>query len=157
MNILNIHFKKRDQVETTLQDFSSNYYLIINTASKCGLTPQFDGLEEINKHYGPKGLVTLGFPSGQFDNQELATADQANQFCKINYGVTFPIMDKIEVNGENAAPLFKALKEAQSGPNGKDIQWNFTKFIVDDSGNVLKRFEPKDEPSLIAEYLETLF
>ncbi len=157
MNILDIEFLTRAQEHTTLRNFPAKYYLIINTASKCGLTPQFEGLEAIHKHFKDQGLVTIGFPCGQFGGQELATSEEANQFCKLNYGVTFEIMDKIKVNGAEAAKLFVALKAQMPDEESESIKWNFTKFIVDDQGTVLKRFGPKDDPAIVAEYLATLF
>lgn len=156
MNTLDIKFLNKAKEEKALRDYEGKYYMIINTASKCGLTPQFDGLEEINKNFKEKGLVTIGFPCGQFANQELDSAEKADEFCRLNYGVTFEIMDKIDVNGKNEAPLFTELKKQQGGLLGSTIKWNFTKFIVDDQGNVIKRFGPKDEPSKIEEYLNDL-
>lgn len=156
MNILNIKFLDRAKNEKSLSNYDGKYYLVINTASKCGLTPQFDGLEAINQEFKDKGLVTVGFPCGQFAGQELATADEADAFCKVNYGVTFQIMDKLKVNGKDASPLFKELKAQMPGPDGERIKWNFTKFLIDSEGNVIKRFEPKQEPIVIKEYLDTI-
>lgn len=157
MNTLDIQFLNRAKETKTLRDYPGKYYLIINTASKCGLTPQFDGLEAINQQFKDQGLVTLGFPCDQFKDQEFADADQAEEFCRLNYGVTFEIMDKVDVNGPNTTPLFKQLKEQQGGILGSKIKWNFTKFIVDDEGNVIKRFGPTDKPEKVAEYLKTKF
>lgn len=156
MNTLDIKFLNKAKEEKSLRDYEGKYYMIINTASKCGLTPQFDGLEEINKNFKEKGLVTIGFPCGQFANQELDSAEKADEFCRLNYGVTFEIMDKIDVNGANEAPLFTELKKQQGGLLRSAIKWNFTKFIVDDQGNVLKRFGPKEEPNKIGDYLNDL-
>ncbi len=156
MNILDIKFLNREKNEVTLRDFNGSYFLIINTASKCGLTPQFDGLEQINQEFKDKGLVTLGFPCSQFANQELDTADEASQFCRLNHGVTFELMDKVKVNGEDTAPLWVELKKQQKGLAGSAIKWNFTKFIVDNEGNVIKRFAPKDEPQVVSQFLQTL-
>lgn len=157
MNILDIQFNDRSKNPRSLREFGGKYYLIINTASKCGLTPQFEGLEQINKTFKNDGLVTIGFPCSQFAGQEFATSSEANQFCKLNYGVTFEIMDKIDVNGRNESPLFKSLKDAISDEESREIKWNFTKFIVSGDGEVLKRFGPKDEPELVLQYLETIF
>lgn len=157
MNILDIKFLNRAKQEKTLREYPGKYYLVINTASKCGLTPQFEGLEVINKRFKEQGLVTIGFPCSQFAGQELATADEANQFCKLNYGVTFEIMDKLDVNGKNTAPLFAELKAQMADEESPDIKWNFTKFIVDDQGQVIKRFGPKDEPAVVESYIATLF
>ncbi len=152
MDLLNIEFKDRAGKPRTLIDFEAKYYLIINTASKCGLAPQFEGLEKIYQDYKDHGLHLIGFPSQQFEDQELDTANEAYEFCKLNYGVTFDIMDFVYINGENEAPLYAELKKQVPG----DIKWNFTKFLVDYNGSVIKRFEPEVEPSEIHEYLEEL-
>lgn len=157
MNILDIKFLNRAHEEKTLRDYDGKFYLIINTASKCGLTPQFDGLEAINQQFKDQGLVTLGFPCDQFKDQEFDDADQAEEFCRLNYGVTFEIMDKVDVNGANQAPLFAELKKQQGGVLGAKIKWNFTKFIVDSEGTVIKRFGPTEKPEKISEYLTTKF
>lgn len=156
MNILDIKFLNKSKKETSLSEYEGKYYLIINTASKCGLTPQFDGLEEINQEFKDKGLVTVGFPCGQFANQELDSAEAADEFCRLNYGVTFEIMDKVDVNGSDEAPIFTELKKQQKGMMGSAIKWNFTKFIVDANGQAIKRFGPKDEPEKIKKYLTEL-
>lgn len=156
MNNLDIKFLDRSLTETDLSAFGGQYYLVINTASKCGLTPQFDGLEEINQEYKDKGLVTIGFPCGQFAGQELDSADAANEFCRLNYGVTFPIMDKVDVNGKNTTPLFAALKSQMPDEESEDIKWNFTKFLIDSEGTVIKRFGPKQEPAEIKQFIATL-
>ncbi len=154
MNILDIEFLDRAKQQKTLKDYEGKLYLIINTASKCGLTPQFDGLEAINKKYQDKGLVTLGFPCDQFKDQEFDTAEEASEHCRLNYGVTFPILDKIDVNGENEAPIFTELKKQQGGLFGSKIKWNFTKFIVDGNGKVIKRFGPTEKPAKIEKFIE---
>lgn len=156
MSVLDIKFLNRAKEETTLHAYPAKYYLVINTASKCGLTPQFEGLEAIHKQFKDKGLVTIGFPCKQFAGQELANANEANQFCKLNYGVTFEIMDMLDVNGKNTAPLFAELKSQMPDEESEDIKWNFTKFIVDQNGTVVKRFGPKQEPQLVYDYLSTL-
>ncbi len=153
MNILDIKFLDRIKEEKSLRDYEGKLYLVINTASKCGLTPQFDGLEAINKQFKEKGLVTLGFPCDQFKDQEFDTAEEASEHCRLNYWVTFPILDKIDVNGENEAPLFTELKKQKGGLFGSKIKWNFTKFIVDAEGNVIKRFGPAEKPSKIEKYI----
>lgn len=153
MNILDIKFLNKAKVEKSLRDYDAKYYLVINTASKCGLTPQFDGLEAINQQYKDKGLVTIGFPCDQFKDQEFDSAEKADEFCRLNYGVTFEIMDKIDVNGVNEAPLFAELKRQKGGFLGSKIKWNFTKFVVDSEGNVIKRFAPTDKPEKISKYL----
>ncbi len=156
MNNLDIKFLDRSKTETNLRAFAGQYYLVINTASKCGLTPQFDGLEAINQEFKDKGLVTIGFPCGQFADQELDSADAANEFCRLNYGVTFPLMDKVDVNGENTTPLFAALKSQMPDEENEDIKWNFTKFLIDAEGTVIKRFGPKEEPTEIKKFITTL-
>lgn len=156
MNTLDIKFLNKAKEEKSLRDYKGKYYLIINTASKCGLTPQFDGLEEINKKFQDKGLVTLGFPCDQFKDQEFDSAEEANEFCRLNYGVTFEIMDKVDVNGANEAPLFIELKHQKGGLFGSKIKWNFTKFIVDGEGKVIKRFSPTDKPAKIEKFLNNV-
>ncbi len=156
MNILNIEFKNRMHENTKLSNYQGKFYLVINTASKCGLTPQFDGLEAINQQFKDKGLVTVGFPCGQFAGQELADGDAANEFCKLNYGVTFDIMEKVDVNGANTTPIFAEMKKQMPDEESADIKWNFTKFLINDQGQVVKRFGPKEEPTAISEYLSTI-
>ncbi|MDC7247345.1 MAG: glutathione peroxidase [Sphaerochaetaceae bacterium] len=121
--------------------------LIVNTASKCGFTGQYAGLEKLYKEYKDRGLVVLGFPCDQFAHQEPGTDEQISQFCSLNYGVTFPIMSKINVNGDDAHPLYVWLKERANGLFGSSIKWNFTKFLISGDGKRVKRFGPKVEPS----------
>ena len=121
--------------------------LIVNTASKCGFTPQFAGLEELWKSYASKGLVVIGFPSNQFGSQDPGANDEIASFCQLNYGVDFPMMGKVEVNGDNAHPLWKWLTQEAPGILGtKAIKWNFTKFLVGKDGHVIKRYAPTDSP-----------
>jgi glutathione peroxidase len=121
--------------------------LIVNTASECGFTPQFKGLEQLWQDYGPKGLVILGFPSNEFGGQDPGSNDQIASFCEMNYGVSFPMMEKVKVNGAEAHPLWKFLKSERPGILGLEaIKWNFTKFLVGRDGRVLKRFAPNDAP-----------
>jgi glutathione peroxidase len=121
--------------------------LVVNTASKCGFTPQFAGLEELWKTYRDKGLVVIGFPSNQFGAQDPGPNDEIAEFCQINYGVSFPMMAKVDVNGEQAHPLWKWLTAEAPGILGtKSIKWNFTKFLVGKNGQVIKRFAPNDSP-----------
>ncbi|MEK0314203.1 glutathione peroxidase [Cohnella sp. 56] len=140
-----------EQVE--LSAYEGKVLVIANTASKCGLTPQYEGLQALYEQYADQGLVVLGFPCNQFAEQEPGSASEVEQFCKINYGVTFPLFAKSDVNGENALPLFKHLV-AETG--GQDIAWNFTKFVIDREGNVVKRFEPKETPESMTAELEAL-
>ncbi len=153
MNLLNIEFKDRNGQNKTLIDFEAKYYLVVNTASKCGLATQFEGLEELSREFKDNGLHVIGFPSQQFENQEYDTAEEAYEYCKLNYGVSFDIMNLLYINGEQEDPLYTELKRQVPG----DIKWNFTKFLIDYNGNVLKRFEPEVEPAEIREYLENLF
>jgi glutathione peroxidase len=129
--------------------------LIVNTASACGYTPQFAGLEELHKEYGGKGLVVLGFPCNQFGSQDPGSNEEISQFCQLNYGVSFPMMAKIDVNGDKAHPLYKWLaKEAPGVLGTTSIKWNFTKFLIGKDGEVLKRYAPQDEPVKLKKDIE---
>lgn len=142
--------------EVKMADYKGKVVLIVNTASKCGLTPQFTELEELYKKYKDQGLEILGFPCGQFANQELESSKEITNFCQLNYGVTFTMFEKIDVNGDNAHPLYKYLKDQAKGLFGKNIKWNFTKFLVDGNGNIVKRFAPTVKPSKINEDIKKL-
>ncbi len=121
--------------------------LIVNTASECGFTPQFKGLEQLWEDYGPRGLVVIGFPSNEFGGQDPGSNDQIASFCEMNYGVSFPMMEKVKVNGSDAHPLWKFLKSEKPGILGIEaIKWNFTKFLVGRDGQVVKRYAPNDAP-----------
>ena len=120
--------------------------LIANTASKCGFTPQYKELEELHKKYKDQGLKVLAFPCNQFGKQEPGSNEEIKNFCEINYGVTFDVFEKVDVNGENTHPVFKYLKEQTGGILGKSIKWNFTKFLVDKNGNVIDRYAPTTTP-----------
>jgi glutathione peroxidase len=138
-----------------LSQFKDKVMLIVNTASACGFTPQFGGLEELHKTYGGKGLVVLGFPCNQFASQDKGSNDEIAEFCQINYGVSFPMMAKIDVNGSNAHPLYQWMsKEAPGLLGSKAIKWNFTKFLVGKDGTVLKRYAPTDTPASLAHDIE---
>lgn len=137
--------------EYPLSKHRGDVVLIVNTASKCGFTPQFEGLEKLYKDHKDKGFTVIGFPSNQFGAQDPGTNEEIRSFCKRNYGVTFPIMGKIDVNGEHAAPLYNFLKKEEGGILGDDIKWNFTKFLVDKYGNVVKRYAPTTTPEDIEE------
>jgi glutathione peroxidase len=140
-----------------LQQYSGKALLIVNTASKCGFTPQYSGLEALYQRYRDRGLVVLGFPCNQFGEQEPGTPSEIGAFCQQNYGVTFPVFEKIDVNGEAAHPLYEWLKQSAPGLLGsKRIKWNFTKFLVDRNGKVVERYAPKDEPESIAGDIEKL-
>ncbi len=147
---------RKNGKNVNLEEHKGKVMLIVNTASKCGLTPQFEGLESIYKNYKDKGLTILGFPCDQFAKQEYSDNKEITNFCKINYGVTFPIYDKIDVNGKNAHPLFNYLKNEKKGFLSKEIKWNFTKFLVDKNGKVVKRFAPTVTPEKIIPYIEKL-
>ncbi len=131
--------------------------LVVNTASRCGFTPQYDGLEKLHRDFADKGFEVLGFPCNQFGGQEPGDAEEIAQFCKVNFDVTFPLMEKIDVNGDDASPLFDWMKAEAPGLMGsKAIKWNFTKFLVDREGSVVKRYAPQDRPERIAKDIEKL-
>jgi len=139
-----------------LQRFEGQVLLIVNTASACGFTPQYRGLEALHQTLHPRGLSVLGFPCNQFGNQEPGDAKQIEQFCTKNYGVTFPMFAKIDVNGNNAHPLFSYLKSEKAGPLGPSIKWNFTKFLVNRSGKVVARHAPTAKPEGLKREIEAL-
>jgi glutathione peroxidase len=139
-----------------LAQYRGQPLLIINTASKCGFTPQYDGLQELHETYGPQGLVVLGFPCGQFANQEPGDDATIDEFCRLNHGVTFPLSTKIDVNGKDTDPVFAFLKENSKGLLGSAIKWNFTKFLVAGDGVTVKRYSPKTEPAQLAPDIEAL-
>jgi glutathione peroxidase len=141
----------------SLAEFTGRVLLIVNTASKCGFTPQYAGLEHLYRSYKDRGFVVLGFPCNQFGQQEPGSAHDIGTFCERNYGVTFPIFAKIHVNGPAAHPLFKFLKDRKPGLFGtKAIKWNFTKFLIDRDGNVVSRFAPATRPADLAGPIERL-
>lgn len=143
--------------DKAIADFKGQVLLIVNTASKCGFTPQFKGLEELYEKYKDKGLAVLGFPCNQFLNQDPADDAQISEFCELNYGVTFPMFAKIDVNGDGADPIFKHLTSAAPGLLGsKAVKWNFTKFLVDRNGKVISRYAPATKPEDIAADIEKL-
>lgn len=138
-----------------LAQWRGKVLLIVNVASKCGFTPQYQGLEALWRKYGPRGLVVLGFPCDQFGHQEPGDAEEIRRFCSLTYDVTFPMFAKIEVNGANAHPLWKWLKAEKGGLLGIDaIKWNFTKFLVGRDGRVLRRYAPTDAPESLAAEIE---
>ncbi len=140
-----------------LSHYKGKVLLIVNTASKCGFTPQYKGLEALYQKYGKRGFAVLGFPSNQFGEQEPGPESEIAEFCEINFGVTFPLFAKIDVNGEGAHPLYKYLTSAKPGLLGSEaIKWNFTKFLVDREGGVVKRYGPTTEPKEIADDIEAL-
>jgi glutathione peroxidase len=141
----------------SLKDYEGKVFLIVNVASKCGYTPQYDGLEKLYKKFKDQGLVILGFPCNQFGGQEPGSNEEIQQFCQLNFGVTFPVMAKIDVNGSQAEPLFQFLKQQAPGVLGTEmIKWNFTKFLVNKQGQVIKRFAPTTEPAEIESEIQKL-
>jgi glutathione peroxidase len=142
--------------EISMETYMGKTVLVVNTASKCGLKPQFEGLEKLYQKYKDKGLVILGFPCNQFANQEPGDEKSISEGCIINYGVTFPMFSKIDVNGDKAHPIYKYLKKELSGLFGGKIRWNFTKFLIDPNGSPIKRFSPATKPDEIDRYLEKL-
>ncbi len=139
-----------------INDLKGKVVLIVNTATKCGLTPQFSGLEKLHQKYESKGLVVLGFPCNQFGNQEPETNETMVETCLINHGVSFDLLEKINVNGENAHPVFKWLKKQSSTFFGGRIKWNFTKFLIDSNGNFHKRYAPTKKPDSIEAEIQML-
>jgi glutathione peroxidase len=142
--------------EIDMENYKGKVVLVVNTASKCGLTPQYEGLEKLYKDYKDRGLVILGFPCNQFGKQEPGGAKEIAEGCLINYGVTFPMFSKIEVNGDNAHPIYKYLKSELKGTFGNRIKWNFTKFLIDKDGTPYKRFSPTTTPDKLRSHIETL-
>ncbi|AKS67242.1 glutathione peroxidase [Staphylococcus schleiferi] len=156
MHLYDIEVTKIDGTNYPLSEYKGDVLLIVNTASECGLTPQFEGLQKLYDTYHEKGFTILGFPCNQFGKQEPGSGEEAATNCQLNYGVTFPMHEKIEVNGENAHPLFNYLKSQQKGVFGDKIKWNFTKFLVDREGNVVKRFSPQKTPESITKEIENV-
>ena len=143
--------------EVSLADYQGKVLLIVNTASKCGFTPQFEGLQNLHKELGDKGFEVLGFPCNQFLSQDPGDEDAISQFCSLNYGVSFPMFAKIEVNGEGTHPLFRFLKKEAKGLMGSEkVKWNFTKFLVDSNGRVVRRYAPTAKPEEIRADIEKL-
>ncbi|GAB3481179.1 glutathione peroxidase [Polaromonas eurypsychrophila] len=141
--------------DISLSEYRGKVMLIVNTASKCGFTPQFGGLQELHKAYTGKGLVVLGFPCNQFGSQDPGADGEIAEFCQVNYGVSFPMMGKIDVNGPAAHPLYKWLSSEAPGLLGsKSIKWNFTKFLVGKDGQVIRRYAPTDKPADLAKDVE---
>ncbi len=143
--------KRPDGSDADLAEFAGKVVLVVNTASKCGFTPQYAGLETLWKQYRNRGLAVVGFPCNQFGAQEPGSADDIASFCSASYGVSFPIMAKVEVNGDGATPLYQWLKAEAPGILGsKGIKWNFTKFLIGRDGNVVRRYAPTDKPESLA-------
>lgn len=143
--------------EKALSEYEGNVMLVVNTASNCGFTPQFKELQELYETYKNQGFIILGFPSNQFMNQEPGTNQDIQEFCQLNYGVTFPMFGKVDVNGANAHPLFTYLTENEKGLLGsKSIKWNFTKFLINQKGEVVKRYAPSTNPISIQKDIDKL-
>lgn len=143
--------------QKSLSDYKGKVLLIVNTASKCGFTPQYEDLQKLYEDLSDRGLEILGFPCNQFGSQEKGSSEEISSFCELNYGVSFTMFDKIDVNGDNSHPLFKQLKTEAPGIMGsKNIKWNFTKFLVDQEGKILKRYAPKTSPLAIRSDIEAL-
>lgn len=143
--------------EVPFREYEGKVLLIVNTASQCGLTPQYGELQKLHEDYADRGLAVLAFPCNQFGGQEPGSSEEAESFCQLNYGVTFPVFAKTDVNGPDAHLLFRYLKGQQPGEGeSSDIQWNFTKFLVDRSGNVTARFEPRESPDTMRSAIEGL-
>ena len=156
-DITSIPVKAADGFETDLSDHKGEVMLIVNVASKCGFTPQYEGLEALQRKYRTNGFSVLGFPCNQFGAQEPGNAEEIANFCKLSYDVSFPLYGKIDVNGEDAAPLYRHLKDEAPGLLGsKSIKWNFTKFLVDRSGKVVKRYPPQTKPEDLTRDIEAL-
>lgn len=152
-NLYDFTVKNKKGESVSLAEYKGKVVLIVNIATKCGFTPQLTGFEELWNTYEDKGLVILGFPCNQFANQNPGSDDQTQEFCSLNYGVTFPIMKKINVNGNDADPLYKWLKSKKGGILWSDIKWNFTKFLINKNGEVVHRFAPTASPSSIEKYI----
>lgn len=155
-NIYDFVVQKSNGEDYKLEEYKGKVMLIVNTASECGFTPQFEGLQALYEKYKDQGFEILGFPCNQFGGQEPGSGAEANQNCKINYGVTFPIHEKVDVKGENQHPLFRYLTDAAKGMLSEKIKWNFTKFLVDRDGNVVSRFSPQKKPAQIEKDIEKL-
>jgi glutathione peroxidase len=137
-------------------DFRGRPMLIVNTASKCGFTPQYDGLQELHESFADEGLVVIGFPCGQFANQEPGDDASIEEFCRVNYGVSFRLTTKVDVNGSDTDPVFAFLKEHTGGLLGSRIKWNFTKFLVAPDGRTVTRYSPKTQPAALADDIEAM-
>ena len=157
MTVHDYSAKTIDGEDRKLSDYKGKVMMIVNTASKCGFTPQYEGLEKVFREFRGRGLVVLGFPCDQFGHQEPGDENEIKQFCSLNYDVSFPMFSKVDVNGDHAHPLFKHLKNEAPGLLGSQgIKWNFTKFLVDRSGRVVKRYGSMDKPESIIKDIEKL-
>lgn len=156
-NIYDFKVKKNDGNDLELSEYKGKVLLIVNTASDCGFTPQYAGLQELYQKYKDQGLEVLAFPCNQFGHQEKGDDEQIKSFCDLRFNITFPLFSKIDVNGENAHPLYKYLTQEQRGILGsKKIKWNFTKFLIDREGNAIERFAPATKPENLEEDIKKL-
>ncbi|MBR1746936.1 MAG: glutathione peroxidase [Clostridia bacterium] len=156
-NVYDFTVRDADGQEVSLREYEGKVLLIVNTATGCGFTPQYEGLQKLYDQYKDKGFVILDFPCNQFMNQAPGTQAEISSFCQLNYGVTFPQFEKIKVNGKDAIPLYEYLKEQKKGAFGKKISWNFTKFLISREGEVIARFAPNTKPEdLEAKIVELL-
>lgn len=156
MNFYDFKINTPSGKELKMEDFKGKAVLVVNTATQCGLTPQFTGLEELHQEFKDEGLVVLGFPSNQFAGQEPLSNDKMEEACQINHGVTFQLTEKIDVNGDDAHPIFKYLKGELGGLLGDNIKWNFTKFLIDKDGKPVKRYAPTTVPKKIEKDIKKL-
>jgi len=156
MSIYSFRVKDMSGNDIEMETFQGKVVIIVNTASKCGFTPQFKELEDLYKEYKDRGLVVLGFPCNQFMNQDPGSDSEILSFCEINYGVTFPMLSKVNVLGDDAHPLFKFLQKEKKGLLGETIKWNFTKFLIDRQGNVIQRYSPQTSPIKMKSDIEAL-
>ncbi|MCJ7842548.1 glutathione peroxidase [Lederbergia sp. NSJ-179] len=154
MSVYDFSAKTMDGEEKSLADYKGKVLLIVNTASKCGFTPQFEGLQKLYETYKDQGFEILGFPCNQFSNQDPGTNAEIANFCQKNYGVSFQMFSKIDVKGEHAHPLFVYLTQEAKGMITKQIKWNFTKFLIDKNGEVLDRFAPQTKPESLDKEIE---
>ncbi len=155
-SVFDFKVKSNSGKEVALSDYRGKLLLVVNTASKCGFTPQYEGLEALHKKYTDRGLVVLAFPCDQFGHQEPGGAQEIAAFCKLNFGLSLPLMEKVEVNGASAHPLFAFLRKKTKGFFSDSIKWNFTKFLVGGDGSVVKRFAPTVRPEQMASEIEKL-
>ena len=156
MNVYQFSVEKQDGSQLSLDSFNGKVLLIVNTATGCGFTPQYKGLQELYLRYHGEGFEILDFPCNQFKNQAPGNAEEINNFCRLNYQTTFPRFQKINVNGKEAAPLYTWLKKEKGGFLSKDIKWNFTKFLLDKEGHVIKRYSPQTSPQDIENDIQKL-
>ncbi|WP_410772139.1 glutathione peroxidase [Fontibacillus sp. BL9] len=157
MSVYDYEVKTIRGEKQSLAEYAGNVLLIVNTATKCGFAPQFKGLQQLHDEYGAQGFAVLGFPCGQFANQEEEHDEEIAQACELNFGVSFPLFAKVDVKGDEAHPLFKHLSDKARGVLGsKSIKWNFTKFLIDREGNVVKRFGPNETPDKIKDDIRQL-